>query len=46
MTTQEDYQFISTFESSNGEHRNQFLQQNRNQCAQTFVSNTNHFQKK
>ncbi len=45
MITQEDYQFISSFESSNGEQRNQFLQQNRNQCSKTFLSLLSHISK-
>lgn len=38
MINQDDFNFITTFERSSGEQKAKFIQENRTQCAKTFLS--------
>lgn len=45
MISQEDFNFITSFERLQGEPRNKFIQENREQCAKTFLSLIEHISK-
>lgn len=45
MINQEDFNFITTFERLNGEPKAKFIEENRFQCAKTFLSLIEHISK-
>lgn len=45
MINQEDFNFITTFERLSGEQKAKFIQDNREQCAKTFLSLIEHISK-